>query len=669
MKKSDVFLSKSPIYGSINNIVPIGRSKSAMTRTQTSFQGFLNFMDVETKKIASIKLPKKKKIEEIGGFNVGSTFGRPGNLLSSVASGALDIAGLFGNMFGGGRKNPKVVPSKGPNIKFGGLKALGIANTIFAGLDFATGLAEGETVGKAASGAGGALAGGILGGVVGQALIPIPGLGFMVGSAAGNFLGGYLGDRTYEGITGTGGKNKNEDALAAQTTKQKEESKLEKTTFSGVLDEFSKVVTKFEDFAYASFSSMANAAATASSGEQNLEWGAEYPNSVTGSAISSGGELQSVKASGGKLPSSAIVTSGFGPRWGRMHQGVDYAGPGVDYEPISSIQPGTVSYAGSAGSAGNMVEVQHPNGDVTKYMHLQSIGVNTGQEIQPGTVLGVVGSTGRSTGPHLHFELWKNGQPINPESDADTYFRFGSGVSVSPTSASEVSAQTQPTAVLMAGTNDSDASSTAANVKKSIEELQSKGYRVVVVPPSQQTGSPYANIGSAVEQVAKESGVEVRSNVTYKGAGDPYPYAHLDSQSVQSLQNEFPNATFVGDSNAEPFANNMSYTGQSSAVILDAIKSLPNQGTNSPRLDTSLVKGIPRQSSTIPKQVNEYPSYDSQTTNTIILPMMSQGNQQRPMVISADNGSQQMAIPNGPSQGTMLNNLVKSLLLTNLSGS
>jgi hypothetical protein len=199
MAEKKTSLVSSPLFGALNNIVPIKRSARTMSKTQSSFQGFLKFMDVEIKNMQAIKLPSKKKLKEISNINLGSTFGRPGNLLTSLASGALDAAGFIGDMFGRGRKpSPmagKKVPTKGPKVRLGGLKALGIANAAFAGLDFATGLAEGEGVGKAAAGAGGALAGSLLGGAIGQAIIPVPGLGFVLGSMAGNFLGGYLADR------------------------------------------------------------------------------------------------------------------------------------------------------------------------------------------------------------------------------------------------------------------------------------------------------------------------------------------------------------------------------------------------------------------------------------------------------------------------------------------
>ena len=193
----------SPLISAFNNIVNINRSKSTMRSTQNSYNEFLKFMNVEVKNIKAIKLPEEKQVKKLANINVASTFGSAGSLLSSLVSGALDAAGLVGNFFGGGDKNKagKPIP-KNKGIRLGGVRAIGVANAVFAGLDFATGLAQGESVGKSAAGTGGALAGSLLGGAIGQSLIPIPGLGFVIGSMAGNFLGGYLGDRTYEAATG-----------------------------------------------------------------------------------------------------------------------------------------------------------------------------------------------------------------------------------------------------------------------------------------------------------------------------------------------------------------------------------------------------------------------------------------------------------------------------------
>ena len=76
---------------------------------------------------------------------------------------------------------------------------------------------------------------------------------------------------------------------------------------------------------------------------------------------------------------------------------------------------GTVTEAGWKGGYGNMIEVDHGNGLFTRYGHLSKINVAVGQKVGTGDILGLVGSTGRSTGPHLHYEVRINNQPVDPK--------------------------------------------------------------------------------------------------------------------------------------------------------------------------------------------------------------------------------------------------------------
>ena len=104
----------------------------------------------------------------------------------------------------------------------------------------------------------------------------------------------------------------------------------------------------------------------------------------------------------------ARQTSGFGPRWGRSHEGIDYAGPiGT---PIKAASDGEVVFAGGAGGYGNLVAIKHGNGYVTRYAHLNAIGVQVGMPVRQGQVIGALGNTGQSTGPHLHFEIRRDGE-------------------------------------------------------------------------------------------------------------------------------------------------------------------------------------------------------------------------------------------------------------------
>ncbi|NBB82723.1 MAG: peptidoglycan DD-metalloendopeptidase family protein, partial [Alphaproteobacteria bacterium] len=111
-------------------------------------------------------------------------------------------------------------------------------------------------------------------------------------------------------------------------------------------------------------------------------------------------------------------TSGFGTRndpfTGRRssHFGLDFAAP--RRTPIYAPASGTVTFAGRRGAYGNLVEVDHGLGISTLYAHLHEISVEVGDRIMPGDALGLLGSTGRSTGPHLHYEILIDDQPVNP---------------------------------------------------------------------------------------------------------------------------------------------------------------------------------------------------------------------------------------------------------------
>ena len=120
-----------------------------------------------------------------------------------------------------------------------------------------------------------------------------------------------------------------------------------------------------------------------------------------------------------------IVKSEFKYRWGRLHAGLDISGCGFG-SPIYSIGPGTVisvttgcpgqGYLGSGcgGGYGNAVFIDHGNGMVVKYAHLNTVNASVGQSVGRGTYVGTMGNSGSSSGTHLHFEVRVNGQPINP---------------------------------------------------------------------------------------------------------------------------------------------------------------------------------------------------------------------------------------------------------------
>jgi murein DD-endopeptidase MepM/ murein hydrolase activator NlpD len=97
----------------------------------------------------------------------------------------------------------------------------------------------------------------------------------------------------------------------------------------------------------------------------------------------------------------------------RPHLGIDYAAPSGT--PVQTIGEGRVIFAGAKGGAGNLVEIQHTNGYTTYYMHLSRILVRSGQRVEQGQSIGLVGMTGLATGPHLDFRIQKQGQFLNFE--------------------------------------------------------------------------------------------------------------------------------------------------------------------------------------------------------------------------------------------------------------
>ena len=119
------------------------------------------------------------------------------------------------------------------------------------------------------------------------------------------------------------------------------------------------------------------------------------------------------------LPASLeFISSGFGYRSdpftgaGAFHGGLDFRGPyGA---PIYAAAKGIVSFAGIRSGYGNCVEIDHGNGLLTRYAHMSAFRTSVGQMVSPGQAIGAIGNSGRSTGPHLHFEVRVNDRPVNP---------------------------------------------------------------------------------------------------------------------------------------------------------------------------------------------------------------------------------------------------------------
>ncbi len=112
-------------------------------------------------------------------------------------------------------------------------------------------------------------------------------------------------------------------------------------------------------------------------------------------------------------PTEGRLTSPFGPRWGRMHKGIDIGAPlGT---PMYASDGGEVIYAGWMSGYGYLVQIDHKNGYVTYYAHASKLHVKVGEKVAQGDLIADMGSTGNSTGSHLHFEVRLNNVPQNPQ--------------------------------------------------------------------------------------------------------------------------------------------------------------------------------------------------------------------------------------------------------------
>lgn len=127
------------------------------------------------------------------------------------------------------------------------------------------------------------------------------------------------------------------------------------------------------------------------------------------------------------MPAAGRISSSFGMRrhpllgYTRMHKGMDIAA--VWGSPVYAATDGTVQFAGRSSGYGNFIKLNHGNGYGTGYGHLSRILVRNGQQVRKGQQIGAVGNTGLSTGPHLHYELYRNGAAVNPRSVAFTSMR------------------------------------------------------------------------------------------------------------------------------------------------------------------------------------------------------------------------------------------------------
>ena len=130
-------------------------------------------------------------------------------------------------------------------------------------------------------------------------------------------------------------------------------------------------------------------------------------------APSAGAPAAAAPSTGGwAWPANGTITSGYGYRWGRMHEGIDIAAPmGA---PVYAASAGTVTFSGVMGGYGNIILIDHGGGVTTAYAHQSELLVGSGTAVSAGQQIGRIGSTGQSTGAHVHFEVRAGGSPQDP---------------------------------------------------------------------------------------------------------------------------------------------------------------------------------------------------------------------------------------------------------------
>ena len=576
----------SPLVAAANNIVSLGSRSNSLPRFQRDFNSFSRFLEVEKRSLEKLKLPDKKKIRALASLNIASNFGRPGNLLGSLFSGALDLAGFVGNMFPGrGKMGKPQRPSnvkppkptiKGPRLKLGGMRAVGVGNALFAGLDFATGLAEGESVGKAAAGAGGALAGGLLGGVIGQTLIPIPGLGFVIGNMAGSFLGGYAADRVYEG--GSALKQKLAERLKGQEGKQK--GIASGLTFKDTIDKFDAAVNRFErGVAMGLFGSVSQQMEESQVGdwEQGETKNDKFDYNKKGEDIELTGTGDEIFPLPSGNPQFNTSTGNFySMRGKRQHKGQDI---GVDpNSPVVSSRDGTVidAYPNGYGDVGGAVIIKYSNGQQGLYGHTIP-SVKVGEKVKAGQKIAKVVDDGGNT--HLHY------------------------------------------------------------MRK-----DTKGNYIDPYPLLKSSKSGVSQVQPKKEENKKD--LQKQSQFTKDDADQSQKETQVSPQQQQATQ-----AT-------------QAPTPQSQVAASPQMMQVPQM--------SSMVAAAPMNLPVSPQNIQYYTSYNQPGGGaSVIMPIMmggGGGGQQRPVFIPVGGGGGGgTVIMPGPTEGQVVNSLMKTMLLTNLS--
>ncbi|RWP08511.1 M23 family metallopeptidase [Mesorhizobium sp.] len=160
-------------------------------------------------------------------------------------------------------------------------------------------------------------------------------------------------------------------------------------------------------------------------------------------------QVRSLTVTNGMVtPVNGVMTSTFGPRKHpilgvvRIHKGVDWAAPVGT--PIAAAFDGEITFQGDGGGYGNLVKIAHPNGRETRYAHMQKFAIasGVGTKVKAGDIIGYIGTTGLSTGPHLHFELYQNGEAIDPLGTVTTIATYDTGNSGNSGNSGDVAVET-----------------------------------------------------------------------------------------------------------------------------------------------------------------------------------------------------------------------------------
>ena len=693
----------SPLVAAANNIVSFGLRSNSLPKFQSQYISFGRFLETEKRSLEKLKLPDKKKIKALASLNIASNFGRPGNLLGSLFSGALDLGGFIGNMFPGRGKfgkpqrPPKLKPPKptlsGPRLKLGGMRAVGVGNALFAGLDFATGLAEGESVGKAAAGAGGALAGSLLGGAIGQALIPIPGVGFVLGSMAGGFLGGYASDRVYEG--GNSLKQKLSEKLKGQEAKQKALTGGS-GSFADSISKFDQAVGKFErGVALGLFGSVSQQMGESQVGDweqgENENDKVDYRQKDTQEFVPTGTGEEVFPLVGGRPSFTPGVGTFNASRDGgtRRHSAQDI---GIDPNtPVVASRSGTVlqSYSSGYGSVGGAVVIKYDNGQQGLYGHTIP-NVKVGDKVKAGQKIAKVANDGGNT--HLHYmRKDTRGNYIDPLPILQS---SKSGVQTVQPKKEENKKDLQKQSQFTKEVGDQGIKQGKENVvigdsiaKGQMDATGKKGKAVVGASPDKVMGyinemnqngrikgntvelssglannvKDIGNVQKQLESLKSMGAASVLLSGTAK-SGNRKDQIQANNE-LAALAAKYPGFVKFGGGftpgadNVHP-ADAAAYNKQLTAMQV-IVQPAPQ------------AQVVPAAAPPVPK-IQTYPSYNQPQSSVTVMPIMmgSQGGggQQRPVYIpvGGGGGGGTMIIP-GPTEGQVVNSLMKTMLLTNLS--